>query len=55
MFSLFGIAEKVGVSAWFIQAVERGVNFPSLPVLTKIKVSLKCSWNLLFEGIDDAK
>ena len=44
----------VGVSAWFIQAVERGVNFPSLPVLTKIKAAVECSWNRLFEGVEDA-
>jgi transcriptional regulator with XRE-family HTH domain len=48
-----GLAELAEVSAWYIQSVERGMNFPSLPVLTKIKAALECSWNRLFNGIDD--
>ena len=48
------LAEMVEVSAWYIQSVERGMNFPSLPVLARFKTALKCSWNRLFSGIDDA-
>ncbi|MEI8291904.1 MAG: helix-turn-helix transcriptional regulator [Verrucomicrobiota bacterium] len=46
------LAEEIGVSAWYVQAVERGVNFPSLPILGKIKTILECSWNRLFEDCE---
>jgi DNA-binding XRE family transcriptional regulator len=46
------LAEKIGVSAWYVQAVERGVNFPSLPILSKFKHTLGCSWNRLLDGCD---
>jgi transcriptional regulator with XRE-family HTH domain len=47
------LAEKIGVSTWFVQMVEAGVNFPSLPKLSKLKTALDCSWNRLLDGCDE--
>jgi DNA-binding XRE family transcriptional regulator len=47
-----GLAEKVGVSARYIQNVEAGENFPSLPTLVRLRAVLRCDWNELFAGCD---
>jgi transcriptional regulator with XRE-family HTH domain len=47
-----GLAEKVGVSARYIQNVEAGDNFPSLPTLVRLRAVLRCDWNDLFAGCD---
>jgi transcriptional regulator with XRE-family HTH domain len=47
-----GVAEKMEVSARYIQNLEAGDNFPTLPVLAQLKAVLQCSWNELFEGCD---
>ena len=47
-----GLAEKVGVSARYIQNVEAGDNFPSLPTLVRLRAALRCDWNELFAGCD---
>ncbi|MSU57247.1 MAG: XRE family transcriptional regulator [Pedosphaera sp.] len=46
------LAEKVGVSARYIQNVEAGENFPSLPTLASLRATLRCDWNELFSGCD---
>jgi DNA-binding XRE family transcriptional regulator len=46
------LAEKVGVSARYIQNVEAGDNFPSLPTLARLRAVLRCDWNELFTGCD---
>ena len=46
------LAEKVGVSARYIQNVEAGENFPSLPTLVRLRVVLRCDWNELFAGCE---
>ena len=46
------LAEKVGVSARYIQNVEAGDNFPSLPTLARLRAVLRCNWNELFAGCD---
>ena len=46
------LAEKVGVSARYIQNVEAGENFPSLPTLVRLHTALRCDWNELFAGCD---
>lgn len=46
------VAEKVGVSARYIQNVEAGENFPSLPTLVKLKAALRCGWEDLFSGCE---
>ncbi|MCX6896262.1 MAG: helix-turn-helix transcriptional regulator [Verrucomicrobia bacterium] len=46
------LAEKVGVSARYIQNVEAGENFPSLPTLVRLRATLRCDWNDLFAGCD---
>lgn len=46
------LAEKVGVSARYIQNVEAGENFPSLPTLVRLRAALHCDWNQLFAGCE---
>ncbi|ODU24063.1 MAG: hypothetical protein ABS95_02415 [Verrucomicrobia bacterium SCN 57-15] len=46
------LAEKVGVSARYIQSVEAGEYFPSLPTLVRLRVALRCDWNAMFESCD---
>ncbi|MEK7781943.1 MAG: helix-turn-helix transcriptional regulator [Verrucomicrobiota bacterium] len=46
------VAEKTGVSARYIQNVEAGDNFPSLPTLVKLKAALGCGWEDLFSGCE---
>ena len=46
------LAEKIGVSARYIQSVEAGDYFPSLPTLVKLRAVLKSTWDELFKGCD---
>ena len=46
------VAEKMEVSARYIQNLEAGDNFPTLPVLAQLKRVFHCSWNELFEGCE---
>ena len=46
------LAEKVGVSARYVQNVEAGENFPSLPTLVRLRATLRCDWDELFAGCD---
>lgn len=46
------LAERVGVSARYLQSVEAGDYWPSLPTLGKIKTVLACSWEDLLSGCD---
>jgi transcriptional regulator with XRE-family HTH domain len=46
------LAEKVDVSPRYVQSVEAGEYFPSLPTLVRLRVVLKCDWNELFAGCD---
>jgi DNA-binding XRE family transcriptional regulator len=46
------LAEKTGVSARYIQSLEAGEYFPSLPKLVKLKLVLRCGWNEIFAGCD---
>ncbi len=48
------LAEKVGVSARYIQSVEAGEYFPSLPTLARLKFALRGDWEGLFGGCDKA-
>jgi transcriptional regulator with XRE-family HTH domain len=44
------LAEKVDVSPRYIQSVEAGEYFPSLPTLARLRAALRCDWNELFAG-----
>ena len=44
------LAEKAGTSARYIQSVEAGEYFPSLPTLARLKSALRCTWVELFRG-----
>jgi DNA-binding XRE family transcriptional regulator len=46
------LAEKTGVSARYIQSLEAGEYFPSLPKLVKLKSVLRCGWNEIFDGCE---
>jgi transcriptional regulator with XRE-family HTH domain len=46
------LAEKAGVSARYIQSVEAGEYFPSLPTLARLKSALRCDWEGLLGGCD---
>jgi transcriptional regulator with XRE-family HTH domain len=48
------LAEKMGLSARYIQSVEAGEYFPSLPTLVKLRAALWCAWEELFDGCDKA-
>jgi transcriptional regulator with XRE-family HTH domain len=45
------LAEKVGLTARYIQQIEAGDNWPSLPKLAAIREGLKCSWEDLMAEI----
>ena len=49
------LAEKAGVSARYLQSVEAGEYFPSLPTLARLKSGLRCEWGELFAGCDKAQ
>ena len=42
------------VSARYIQSLEAGEYFPSLPKLVRLKSVFKCSWNRLFDDCEKA-
>jgi transcriptional regulator with XRE-family HTH domain len=44
------LAEKAGTSARYVQSVEAGEYFPSLPTLARLKSALRCTWAELFIG-----
>lgn len=46
------VAEKIEVATRYIQNLEAGDNFPTLPILAQLKGVLHCSWNELFEGCE---
>jgi len=46
------LAEKTGVSARYVQSLEAGEYFPSLPKLVKLKLVLRYSWNEIFDGCE---
>jgi DNA-binding XRE family transcriptional regulator len=48
------LAEKVGVSARYIQSLEAGEYFPSLPTLVNLKLALRCGWDEIFKGCEKA-
>lgn len=49
------LAEKAGVSVRYLQSVEAGEYFPSLPTLARLKSGLRCDWGELFAGCDKAQ
>ena len=46
------LAEKMSVSARYVQSLEAGEYFPSLPTLVKMRAALRCRWEELFEKCD---
>jgi len=48
------LAEKMGISARYVQSLEAGEYFPSLPTLIKLRTTLRCHWEELFNGCEKA-
>jgi transcriptional regulator with XRE-family HTH domain len=46
------LAEKIGISVRYIQSLEAGEYFPSLPKLVKLKSALRSNWNEIFDGCE---
>jgi len=46
------LAEKTGLSARYLQSVEAGDYFPSLPTLARLRAVLRCDWEEMFRGCD---
>jgi transcriptional regulator with XRE-family HTH domain len=46
------LAEKAGVSSRYMQSLEAGEYFPSLPTLAHLRAVLRCDWNELFSGCE---
>ena len=46
------LAEKVGTSARYVQSLEAGEYFPSLPTLARLKTALHCGWDDLLAGCE---
>ncbi len=44
------LAEKIDVSVRYVQSIEAGEYWPSLPTLSLLKKALKCSWDDLLAG-----
>ena len=44
------LAEAAGLSARYVQSVEAGEYFPSLPTLVRLRAALRCKWNDFFSG-----
>ena len=45
------LAEKAGLSARYLQSIEAGEYFPSLPALVRLNNALKASWDDMFVGL----
>ena len=48
------LAEKAGLSARYVQSVEAGDYFPSLPTLVRLRAALRCDWGDMFQGRERA-
>lgn len=46
------LAEKVGLSVRYVQSIEAGEYFPTLPTLTRLRRTLSTDWNEIFDGCD---
>ena len=46
------LAEKVGISARYVQSVEAGEYFPALPTLIKLRNALSAKWDDMFARCD---
>jgi transcriptional regulator with XRE-family HTH domain len=49
------LAEMADVEWKYIQWLEYGRSWPSLPVLSRLKIALDCDWNDLLDGCETTK
>lgn len=47
------LAEKVGISARYVQSVEAGEYFPALPTLVKLRRVLSADWDDVFARCEE--
>jgi transcriptional regulator with XRE-family HTH domain len=46
------LAEKADIDRSQVQRIENGTSSPSLETVTRLKRSLRCSWEQLLKGLD---
>lgn len=46
------LAEKIDVDRRYVQGLEYGDYWPSLPVLSRLKKAFDCDWDDLLEGCE---
>jgi DNA-binding XRE family transcriptional regulator len=46
------LAEKATLSVRYVQSLEAGEYFPTLPTLVRLRGALRCRWEELFEGCE---
>ena len=49
------LAEKAGLSTRYVQSIEAGDYFPSLPTLVRLRSALRCDWEDMFQGCERAR
>jgi transcriptional regulator with XRE-family HTH domain len=54
-FTQWELAEAIDVDRRYIQGLEYGDYWPSLPVLARLKQALDCDWEDLLEGCENSK
>jgi transcriptional regulator with XRE-family HTH domain len=47
------LSDLAEIDRSFIQRIETGSNSPSAEVLVRLRRALKCTWDQLFQGVDD--
>jgi len=45
-------AEKAEISRGFLQEIEKGGKNPTINVTVRLKKALRCTWDVLFHGIE---
>lgn len=45
------LAEKADLSRRFVQEIESGAKFPTVPGLSRLRRALACSWDELLKGV----
>ncbi|HEX3627110.1 MAG TPA: helix-turn-helix transcriptional regulator [Verrucomicrobiae bacterium] len=46
------LAERIGTSPRYIQSIEAGEYFPSLPTLARLKIALRSKWDDMLGGCE---
>ena len=49
------LSDLAEIDRSFIQRIEAGKNSPSADVLIRLRRALRCTWDQLFAGVDEAE